>query len=263
MTAFRSSRGRMPRHRRSMTDTTNDLSVLIAGGGLGGLALAAGLRLRGIRTRVIERDTDLTATGGYHIHLDGSALRALRDLLDRSAFESLLAASATTRVQNGDVMRDMRGRLLLRTRPGDDGGGVNIDRITLRLLLADSAGDALRAGRAVTGHTRDGAEVVVELDDGSTERHDLLVGAEGVHSAVARSLAGGPTSTPAGLLGIGGRTPAEGVGPAARRLLGRDAGLAIGPGGTGLYVGHHDPVGDAVLARGAGTGAADPSPVYV
>ncbi|MDF2555619.1 MAG: monooxygenase FAD-binding protein [Microbacterium sp.] len=216
--------------------------VIVAGGGLAGLALAAGLRRRGIPVEVFEKDTDLRRTGGYHIHLDRQATTALGTLLDPRAFEEILASSATTRVQGGDVMRDMRGRELLRTAAVDDDGGVNIDRITLRLILARAAEESLTTGAVVAGYTRDqDGRVTVRLDDGGTRSADLLVGADGVHSVIATTLAGGSTNIPTGLLGIGGRTPASALPPRARAVFSTDSGLAIGPGGTGLYIGYHDP----------------------
>ena len=222
--------------------------VIVAGGGLGGLALTAGLRKRGIPVQTFERDTDLSETGGYHIHLDQAAMAALRGLLEPLAFEEVLASSATTRVQGGDVMRDMRGRLLMRKVAPDDDGGVNIDRITLRLILARAAGNALVTGTVVhCYHLNDDDTVTVELEDGILHRADLLVGAEGVHSATATSLAGRATNSPTGLLGIGGRTTVSTLPRAAQYLFSTDSGLAIGPAGTGLYIGYHDPTNEAAV----------------
>lgn len=230
-----------------MAQEKNPLRVIVAGGGLGGLALTAGLLKRGIDVTTFERDTDLSKTGGYHIHLDRAATTALRSLLEPQTFEAILASSATTRVQGGDVMRDMRGRLLLRKEAPDD-GGVNIDRITLRLILADAAGAALRTGTVVGRHSVENDNTIsVELEDGTTHTADVLVAADGVHSHIAATLAGRPTNTPTGLLGIGGRTPPSTLPKKARELFSTDSGLAIGPGGTGLYIGYHDPVNQAAV----------------
>lgn len=231
-----------------MTEQTNAIRVVVAGGGLGGLALTAGLRKRGISVQTFERDLDLSKTGGYHIHLDQGASAALRSVLEPEAFEEVLASSATTRVQGGDIMRDMRGRLLMRKKATDDDGGVNIDRITLRLILAKSAAGALTVGAKVLDYTvNDDDTVSVQLEDGTIHTADILVGADGVHSAIARSLAGRPTNSPTGLLGIGGRTAASALPDEARTLFSTDSGLAVGPAGTGLYIGYHDPVNNAAV----------------
>lgn len=247
-----------------MVQNKKNLHVIISGGGLGGLALAAGLRKRDIDVTVFEQDTDLAATGGYHIHLDQSATGALQNLLEPRDFERVLASSATSRLQGGDITRDMHGRLLNRSNDMDDDGGVNIDRITLRLILAEAAGESLRTGATVQRFTRsDDGIVTVSLEDGSGHDCDLLVGAEGVHSATATALAGRPTNTPTGLLGIGGATRVAALSSVAQDLFGKDSGLAIGPSGTGLYIGYHDPTNQAAVESPTLADPATTEPTYI
>jgi len=40
------------------------MRVVVVGGGIGGLALGAGLRRRGYEVAVFDRDNDVAATGG-------------------------------------------------------------------------------------------------------------------------------------------------------------------------------------------------------
>nr|WP_062339299.1 FAD-dependent monooxygenase [Herbidospora sakaeratensis] len=61
-------------------------------------------------------------------------------------------------------------------------------------------------------------------------------------SRVASALAGRPTSTPAGVSGIAGRTPLTAVTrPLVPALLTPGPALAFGPGGVGLFLTVHDP----------------------
>lgn len=238
--------------------------MIIAGGGLGGLALAAGLRKRHIPVTVMEKDADLAATGGYHIHLDRAATLALRDLLQPQDFERFLASAATARAQGGDVMRDMHGRLLYRSHDAHGDGGVNIDRITLRLLLAAATGSSLHTGATVERFDKTGEGIVtVTLTDATTHECDLLIGADGVHSVVAQELAGGPTNHPTGLLGIGGATRLSVLSTKAQNRFSQESGLAIGPSGTGLYIGYHDPVRRAAADSPELADPATTEPTYI
>ncbi|WP_283136037.1 FAD-dependent oxidoreductase [Rhizohabitans arisaemae] len=240
------------------------MRIIVAGGGIGGLALAAGLRRHGFDVAVFERDTDVTATGGYHITLDGRAQAALRRLVPPETVERLLASSSALRFRDPDALWDRRGRLLGYGPSLAGSPSVDIDRITLRTLLADAVGDDLRLGRTVTGigRTENGTPQVV-LADGSSRQCDLLVGADGTHSLVARHLAGGPTSKPAGIIGFSGRTVAEDLSPPERRRLGPRSGMAIAPRGASLYIGFLDPVGNAVLDLPDRRAAITGGPTYI
>ncbi|MBF6339039.1 FAD-dependent monooxygenase [Nocardia abscessus] len=240
------------------------MRIIIVGGGIGGLALAAGLRRHGFDVTVFDRDTDVAATGGYHITLDGRAQSALQELVAPEVFERLLASASALRLRDPDAFWDRRGRLLGHGPDLSGDTSVDIDRITLRTLLAEAVGDDLHMGRAVTGIGRaeDGSPLVMFADE-SPVQCDLLVGADGTHSLVARHLAGGPTNSPAGIIGFSGRTSVDDLSPAERQRLGRRSGLAIGPRGAALYVGFLDPVGNAVLDAPELRAAVTTGPTYI
>ncbi|WP_338766064.1 NAD(P)/FAD-dependent oxidoreductase [Nocardia vulneris] len=224
------------------------MRIIVVSGGIGGLALAAGLRRNGFEVVVYERDTDVAATGGYHITLDGRAQAALRGLVAPEVFERVLASASALRLRERDAMWDRRGRLLGHGRDLGDDPSVDIDRITMRTVLADAVGADLRLGRSVTGVGRgaDGRPLASFADE-PPAAGDLLVGADGAHSLVARQLAGRPTNAPAGVIGFSGRTSVDDLGAAEQLRLGPRSGLAVGPRGSALYVGYLDPVGNAVL----------------
>ncbi|MGN9796426.1 FAD-dependent oxidoreductase [Streptomyces sp. OZ13] len=224
------------------------MRVVVVGGGIGGLALGAGLRRRGYEVAVFDRDTDVAATGGYHITLDERAQSALRELVAPQIMRRLLASASALRLRDREAFWDRRGRLLGRGPDLSGAAGVDIDRITLRMLLAEAVGDDLHLGRTVSGVGRgdDGAPRVL-FTDATAVSADLVVGADGTHSLVAQHLAGGPTNSPAGIIGFSGRTLRTDLGPSEQQRLGRRSGLAIGPRGAALYVGFLDPVGNAAL----------------
>lgn len=225
------------------------MQVMVIGAGIGGLALACGLQRHGIDVEVVERDTDLARTGGYHLHLHAPALSALRRLLDPDVLEQLYAVSAGGRADDGVVVRDHRGRLLTRGRAAVTADqSLNVDRVTLRTLLGRSVASAVQLGRSYVGCEL-GSDGTVEarFSDGSRSRADVLVGADGVGSRVAEALAGRPTSAPVGLIGVGGFTPVDALSSSAAGFLGAHSTFAVGPRGTGLYIGYHDPRGEALI----------------
>ncbi len=123
-----------------------------------------------------------------------------------------------------------------------------IGRIPLRELLAYGLDDALRFRAVYTGHRHEpDGRVTAEFADGSTDTGDVLVGADGARSAVARVLAGRTLSAPTGVIGVAGRTPLD---DPARDLvpdvLNAGPALAIGPRGVGAFLTLHDPATAAV-----------------
>ena len=241
------------------------MRVIVIGGGIGGLALACGLHRQGIDAEVFERDTDLAQTGGYHLQLHPRALGALRRLLEPHVLEQLYASSASGRADAGVAMRDYRGRLLTRGRVEVDAEqSLNVDRVTLRVLLGRAAAPALELGKTYIGcELNIDGTVEAQFSDGSRSRADLLVGADGVGSRVTEALAGKPTSTPVGLIGIGGFTPVEALPPSAADYLGTHSTFAVGPWGTGLYIGYHDPQGDALITTQLDEPPATRAPTYI
>jgi 2-polyprenyl-6-methoxyphenol hydroxylase-like FAD-dependent oxidoreductase len=239
------------------------MHVLVIGGGLGGLALAAGLRRHGIDVTVFERDVDLAATGGYHITLDPRAQTALEALLPADAMRAIRASSALAQRRGDDVMFDWQGRPLMVLPGVVHPDAIDIDRVTLRLILAGVVASDLRTGAECIGIDDDSAGVTARLAGGVTARGDVLVGADGTHSLVARALAGEPQNRPTGLLGVSGRTSVAALGRSERERLGIRSSLAIGPRGTALYAGYLDPAGHAALDDPASSRAVTAEPSFI
>ncbi|WP_086823745.1 NAD(P)/FAD-dependent oxidoreductase [Allokutzneria sp. NRRL B-24872] len=224
------------------------MRVVVVGGGIGGLALGAGLRRGGHEVAVFDRDADVAATGGYHITLDERAQSALRRLVAPEVVRRLLASASALRLRERDVLWDYRGRVLGHGPDLSGSASIDVDRITLRTLLADAVGQDLHLGRVVVGVGADeGGGPQVNFADGTSVSADLVVGADGTHSVVARHLAAAPTNRPAGIIGFSGRTRRSALTGAEQLRLGTRSTMGIGPRGAALYVGFLDPVGNAAL----------------
>jgi FAD-dependent urate hydroxylase len=165
--------------------------ILIVGGGIGGLSLAAALHRHGFTAELIERSRSWRAVGAG-IAMQPNGIRILRTLGVGANVER-----GGTVIRHWDFCDD-QGEILSETDLealwGDVGPFIGVARAELqRALLASAAPVTLRPGTSITSLTQDGDHVSVELSDGSVGTYDLVVGADGIASAVrALALGGAP-----------------------------------------------------------------------
>jgi 2-polyprenyl-6-methoxyphenol hydroxylase-like FAD-dependent oxidoreductase len=168
--------------------------VAIVGAGLGGLCLAQGLRRSGVDAVVYERDPRLAGRRqGYRIHLDARGVLALRECLPAGLFELFLATCGRPGTQVTVLSSRLR---VLREIAGGPGGdpddpatlSTSVNRLTLREVLWSGLGDRVSFGHELSRYTDDGTGITLHFADGTTAVADVLVGADGVNSAVRRQL---------------------------------------------------------------------------
>ncbi|MCK2220268.1 FAD-dependent monooxygenase [Actinomadura sp. ATCC 31491] len=165
--------------------------VIIIGAGIAGLAAALRLGRDGWEPVVVER-APARRTGGYVLILSGMGLDAAERM-------GVLAGLAERRVAAFDLAylrpdgrpRFTVPRAAVRRLLGDDGYALLRGDVEDVLHEAAAGHAELRFGTTVTALAQDGGGVDVTLSDGTSERADLVVGADGLHSAV-RALAFGP-----------------------------------------------------------------------
>jgi 2-polyprenyl-6-methoxyphenol hydroxylase-like FAD-dependent oxidoreductase len=154
------------------------MTIAIVGAGLGGLALARVLHVKGIDAVVYEREPARGARGQGGMLDIHSGQRALREagLLDQFF--------AIARGEGQDMrLLEPDGTLLLQEDTPDDAPLLRpeVDRADLRALLLDSLpGDVVRWGHAFAS----AGDGLVHFADGSSAPYDLLVGADGAQSRV-------------------------------------------------------------------------------
>ena len=193
---------------------TRSLHVLIAGGGLAGLALAQGLLKSGHTVEVFERDADLNRKQGYYLHFNAIGGEALRRVLPADLFELYLDTSRESYDRAESIVLDP-GLNEITSNPhmGPPNKGprnhTGVHRRTLRQLLSGRLGKHLHIGSPVVSYEQNADGVTATLADGSTAHGDLLVGADGIRSAVRTQLLPQVPVIPTGIRGIGvfGRTP--------------------------------------------------------
>lgn len=188
------------------------MHVLVAGGGVGGLCLAQGLRKAGIAVTVFERDAAIATRGqGYRIHIDTDGNSALRRCLPPELFATYLATSNRPGPAVVRVLDQTGHQLTEFTAPGGDDEHNAVDRLTLRQVLAHGLGDALRFDSRVTDFTEHDDEVEVRCADGSVVRGAVLVAADGINSLVRKRLLPGAEIVDTGLRCVYGRTPLSAI----------------------------------------------------
>lgn len=179
------------------------MRVAIAGAGLGGLCLAQALRGAGIEADVYERDPAITARfQGYRLVLDPVGFQALRSCLPRRWHPLLDAVVSDAYVERLvlDAQLNKIGEL------GPVRSGIVVDRHVLRHLLL--TGLTVHTGAALTGYdVLDNGRVEARFADRDPAIADLLVGADGVGSAVRQVLTPRTTPTDTGVRFVIGRTP--------------------------------------------------------
>ncbi|MFI0711085.1 FAD-dependent oxidoreductase [Streptomyces inhibens] len=187
------------------------LRVLIAGAGVGGLALAQALRQAGLGVTVFERAPTAAADRrGYRININRVGGDALAACLPNELFRLYLATSndeARARV----AVFDHRMRPLYATDVGVDGTATprdhtGVNRLTLRQIMLAGLEREVRSGQEVVGFEQTPDRVRVRLADGSTAEGDLLVGADGVGSAVRAGLLPHVRTRDTGVRCLWGRT---------------------------------------------------------
>ena len=181
------------------------MRVLIAGAGIGGLALAQGLRRAGVDVTVFERDPSPTLRQqGYRIHIDGQGGAALEACLPPELFELYLSTSDNPS-GTGVTILDHRLREL-NAFSFPPGRHTAVNRLTLRQILLHGLDDVVRFGHEVTGASTDGDGVRLEFEGGSAIG-DVLIGADGTGSVVRPHAVPAAAVVDTGMFGIYGRTP--------------------------------------------------------
>ncbi len=166
------------------------MRAVIIGAGIAGLAAALRLHQAGWETLVVER-APRRRGGGYGVTFggighDGAERMGVLPELKRRAF---VTRELVYRKATGERRFALSGETIAATMGGKS---FTILRGDIEAVLYEAVKDrtTIRFGSTITAVEQDAA-VHVTLSDGTTERADLLIGADGLHSAV-RALVFGP-----------------------------------------------------------------------
>jgi 2-polyprenyl-6-methoxyphenol hydroxylase-like FAD-dependent oxidoreductase len=168
--------------------------VLIAGGGIGGLAAALGLARKGIRSIVLEKSPVLGEIGAgiqlgpnaFHAfdYLGvGDAARGMAVYIDQLRLMDAMTAEEITHIDLRDAFRSRFKNPYAVVHRGDLHG------VFLRGCQAHELIE-LRVNSEVVGYDQDGSSVTARLASGDTVQGSLLIGADGLWSSIRKQLVG-------------------------------------------------------------------------
>ncbi|WP_263789955.1 FAD-dependent oxidoreductase [Salinibacter sp.] len=153
--------------------------ILIVGGGIAGLALARFLRQRG-KAPLIAEQAPQWRDQGYGIGLWKKGIEVLRELgcLDEARQQAAEPEEFVVRSAGGGVLSQAQ-------IPPEKTALMAIYRGDLHAALREGVPDGwVQMGTAPRRIDEEGEKVNVAFEDGTTESFRLVVGADGIHSAV-------------------------------------------------------------------------------
>ena len=171
-----------------------DKKILIVGAGLGGLAAASCLLKAGFDVEVYEQ-APMLAEVGAGIQMSANPMHVLRHLgLENDVLRLGVQPGAYVfRLHDtGEVIQDFP--LAAEHQRQHGAPYVQLHRADLHELLATAASklkpDLIRLNHRATGFTETDDGVTLHFADGSSAEGDLLIGADGLKSTVARQIVG-------------------------------------------------------------------------
>lgn len=161
--------------------------VMIAGGGIGGLVTALTLHQIGVPCTVFESVRTLKPLG-VGINLQPNAVRELQDLglgprdLDAVGLPAL--EWALVGLNGNDIYSETRGLEAGYNWPQYAVHRGALHMLLYRTVLERLGPDSVVTGARATGYRQDADGVTLLLEGGREERGSLLIGADGIHSAI-------------------------------------------------------------------------------
>lgn len=192
------------------------MTILIAGGGIGGVSAALALAHKGFKVRVLERAPEFGEIG-FGIQLGPNAMEMLDQLGVREALEH------TAFYPNNLVMQDaVNGKEVSRIhlkgafRQRYKWPYAVIHRRDLHGALLDACRDkpdlvSLETSSGLKSFRQDGARVLATLEDGREIEGDMLICADGLRSAGRQQIIGDGEPRVSGHIARRGVVPMEQV----------------------------------------------------
>lgn len=162
----------------------NALDITVIGGGIGGLSCALALRQRGASVTVLEQAQAITEVGAG-IQVSPNGLRVIEALGLGAALAERSVQGQAVSLRNGGTGAEVARLDLTRLPPDQRYFFVHrADLVDLLSAAARDQGVAVRLLQRVDTVTQGDDRPRIVLATGDTRETDLVIGADGIHSAV-------------------------------------------------------------------------------
>ncbi|MFY1668778.1 FAD-dependent monooxygenase [Plantactinospora sp. WMMB334] len=164
------------------------MRILVSGAGVAGLSLGYDLGIRGHHVTIVEL--------ADHLRGNGSPIDIRGDAIEVAEKMGILPAVRDARIRMTEQVHfvDENGTAIGRLPDdiGDSSDDIEIDREDLARILADALPETvdLRLSESVSSITEHDDRADVGFASGNSESYDLVLGADGMHSAVRRLVFG-------------------------------------------------------------------------
>lgn len=195
------------------------IDVLIAGGGIGGLALAQGLRKHKINVAVYERDRRRDdRVDRYRLAINPAGSRSLRACLPDRQWQAFTRTAGRPGGGFGFLGTDLRELVLVEDAimypddPDPAERAYPVDRHTLRGILLDGLDEVVHYDKAFERYELGaGGRPTAHFADGTSATADVLVGADGINSRLRAQYLPAATRRETGTAGVGLKLPLDGT----------------------------------------------------
>lgn len=186
------------------------LHIGIIGGGIGGLTTAIALQQHGHKVSVFEQAPQFGRVGA-DINLTPNAVRALDGLGIGDALRAT-AARPTYRISRDWDTGEETSRLEMSQAAERQYGApqLTMHRADLLTALEESVSDdVIHFGHKLGSLEQHDNKIHLEFEHGATAELDVLIGADGIHSAVRREIFGPENPTFTGVVAYRAVVPAD------------------------------------------------------
>jgi len=196
----------------------DELHTLIIGAGIGGLTAALALQRAGLKVSVCEQVAELGEVGAG-VTITPNACHVLDHLLGAELVESICHVPASGAIKHFET-----GATLIDTQRGDlpkkqyGAHYCQVHRADLHAALADAVRrndpDSVHVDSCFTGLHETGSSITAEFANGRSASGDVLIGCDGIRSAVRQVLWGPDKPQFTGYIAWRGLVPTAGLDPA-------------------------------------------------